>query len=161
MQSSYPFVYQYSHYSSSWCDTGVTLNVTPPALTNVTNTWASHGTDLFPLFGNGGGPNPITYDRMNCPQTQSEDDLSNTMMLFWTNFAKTGNPNGDNKVYFNREGRYNLPFWSPFCDSSNQVECERHVMKLSTVEEGGVVLRNQFKTSDCEFWDSIRSLLMR
>ncbi|XP_064608335.1 acetylcholinesterase-like [Liolophura sinensis] len=47
---------------------------------------AAHGDDLFLVFGN-----PIEYPSLNA--TAQEVVLSQTIMTYWTNFVKTGNPN--------------------------------------------------------------------
>ena len=47
---------------------------------------------------------PLRYD-------QSDLDLSETMLSYWTNFAKTGNPNGEG-----------LPTWNKYVNSTDKVQ---------------------------------------
>jgi para-nitrobenzyl esterase len=48
---------------------------------------AYHGSEIFFVFGN------MKNDIVSIPDTPAEKGLSRTMMKYWTNFAKTGNPN--------------------------------------------------------------------
>ncbi|KAK3579043.1 hypothetical protein CHS0354_029899 [Potamilus streckersoni] len=52
--------------------------------------------------------------RPSAPKTKEEIDLSKLIMTYWTNFAKTGDPNGDR-----------LPHWEEFSN------VKRHYMNLS------------------------------
>ncbi len=60
---------------------------------------ASHGDDQFYVFH--------TLRKFWFPTGQEEDELSRAMMLRWTNFAKTGDPNAEG-----------LPVWTPFTAES-------------------------------------------
>ncbi len=60
---------------------------------------ASHGDDQFYIFH--------TLRKYWFPAGPIEEELSQAMMLRWTNFAKTGNPNADG-----------LPEWTPFTQDS-------------------------------------------
>ena len=53
------------------------------------NEGAFHSAELWYMFG--------TLDRCWRPMTDGDHALSDAMMDFWTNFAKTGNPNPDGK----------------------------------------------------------------
>ena len=55
-------------------------------------------------YGNVGRAHQFAYD-------DSDYALSKTMVSYWTNFAKTGNPNGDS-----------LPIWSPWDPVSNKLQ---------------------------------------
>ena len=60
---------------------------------------ASHGDDQFYVFH--------TFEKFWFPMTESDEKLSRRMMRIWTDFAKTGNPNGEG-----------LQGWTPFtCES--------------------------------------------
>ena len=81
----------------------------------------------------------------NCPYpyryNQSDRDLSEIMLSYWTNFAKTGNPNSDG-----------LPKWAPYTGSGDKVmELGSHVgeiddkyLKLySIIEEFSMMMKNK------------------
>ena len=81
----------------------------------------------------------------NCPYryryNQSDRDLSEIMLSYWTNFAKTGNPNSDG-----------LPKWAPYTGSGDKVmELGSHVgeiddkyLKLySIIEEFSTMMKNK------------------
>lgn len=61
---------------------------------------AFHSSELWYMFG--------TLSRCWRPMEKADYDLSERMVGYWTNFARTGNPNGEN-----------LPEWQP-CTKSNQ-----------------------------------------
>ncbi len=68
---------------------------------------AGHGAELIYLFG---FPPPIFFYAVEFPWNASRDAaLSDTMISYWTNFAKAGNPNGDG-----------LPNWPAF-DADEQI----------------------------------------
>ena len=62
---------------------------------------AFHSAELWYMFG--------TLGRCWRPMTEHDYDLSNQMLDYWTNFMKTGDPNGDG-----------LPEWAP-CTKANPV----------------------------------------
>ena len=61
--------------------------------------FASHGDDQFFVFH--------TLSKFHREVGEKEEALSRRMMEIWTNFAKTGNPNGEG-----------LPVWTPFTKES-------------------------------------------
>ena len=68
---------------------------------------AGHGAELIYLFG---FPPPIFFYAVEFPWNASRDvALSDTIINYWTNFAKSGNPNGDG-----------LPNW-PVFDGAEQI----------------------------------------
>lgn len=85
---------------------------------------AFHGQELLFVFNN----------FLNLPPTQGQRQLGETMLKYWTNFAKTGDPNGAN-----------LPNW-PRHSQSNDVYQELNVNIASRS-----VLRKEF----CEFLSKV------
>ena len=63
-----------------------------------------HSGEMIYCYGNVGRAHQFAYD-------DSDYALSKTMVGYWTNFAKTGNPNGDS-----------LPIWSPWDPVSNKLQ---------------------------------------
>jgi para-nitrobenzyl esterase len=61
---------------------------------------AFHGMEIFYAFGNLGETLPFE---------ETDYKLSETMMSYWTNFAKTGDPNGGN-----------LPYWPAYSEEKDQ-----------------------------------------
>lgn len=64
---------------------------------------AFHSSELWYTFG--------TYGRCWRPMTEGDAKLSETMLDYWTNFMKTGGPNGAG-----------LPVWKPYRDDSDMME---------------------------------------
>lgn len=58
---------------------------------------AFHSSELWYMFG--------TYSRCWRPMTEGDSELSSTMVRYWTNFIKSGNPNSDG-----------IPQWKPWND---------------------------------------------
>ncbi len=61
---------------------------------------AFHSSELWYMFG--------TLSRCWRPMEKHDYELSGKMVTYWTNFAKTGNPNGDG-----------LPEWKPYTQENN------------------------------------------
>jgi len=82
---------------------------------------------------------PSTFNSVDWmfPMKPDEKALANSMNVYWTNFATTGNPNyGPNKV---------------------DVTWEQYRNKASTMrfaKEGNAMIKDYLK-EDCDFWDSI------
>lgn len=64
------------------------------------NAGAFHSSELWYTFG--------TYGRCWRPFTKADEALSEAMVDYWTNFMKTGDPNGKE-----------LPLWKPYRDDGN------------------------------------------
>jgi para-nitrobenzyl esterase len=97
---------------------------------------AFHTSDIQYLFpGWHGGPEGIAHSL-----DAAQEGLSDQLVTLWSNFARTGNPNGQG----------NSP-WPRFRDKSNQqsilIEASPN---LSTLSDAELSTRHQ-----CEFWDSI------
>ena len=70
-----------------------------------------HSGEMIYCYGN------VKKSPYNYRYDQSDRDLSETMLSYWSNFAKTGNPNDTN-----------LPEWSEYSTSSGDVmELGKHV----------------------------------
>jgi para-nitrobenzyl esterase len=78
---------------------------------------AGHGAELIYLFG---FPPPIFFYAVELPWNASSDmALSDTIISYWTNFAKHGNPNGEG-----------LPYWPAFTADEKILEIGN---KLQTI----------------------------
>ncbi len=64
---------------------------------------AFHSSELWYVFG--------TLDKCWRPMEKGDYELSERMVSYWTNFAKTGNPNGEG-----------LPEWKPCTGSDNHIQ---------------------------------------
>lgn len=77
--------------------------------------------------------------------SERDQTLANTFGDFWSNFAWTGNPNGNE---YHKENRGNNPVW-PF---SNSTTMENLVMDVpAAVEE-------EYVAAQCEFWNTVETL---
>jgi para-nitrobenzyl esterase len=86
---------------------------------------AFHGADVQYLFNRNGVPAPFTAD---------QEQLSQTMISYWTRFAKTGNPNSPGQ-----------PRWAPYHPATDRRQS--FVPPVPAVESG-------FATDHkCAFWD--------
>lgn len=54
---------------------------------------AAHTTEVYFVFGNL-DPNPVVFPTGQAPPSAQDIAISSKIMAYWTNFAKTGNPNG-------------------------------------------------------------------
>lgn len=88
---------------------------------------------LFPLWH--GGPDGIEH-----PLNSLQEDLSDQLVTAWTNFAWSGNPNGQG----------NSP-WPRFKDKENKPSVlSENIPNLSTYTDAQFSNKHQ-----CAFWDSI------
>ena len=98
---------------------------------------AAHTTDiqyLFPLYH--GGPTGIPHQLNN-----KQEQLSDELVTAWTNFARTGNPNGQGNTPW---PRYQIaPGKTAFLLSEN-------IPVLSTITDAEFVAEHK-----CDFWDTI------
>lgn len=88
---------------------------------------ASHGQELNYLW--------VNYFGTLNPQQEA---LSQTMVRYWTNFARSGDPNGAS-----------LPSWERYSSP-------REVLALD-IPPGGIRPLNVAEASNCAFWESLRS----
>jgi para-nitrobenzyl esterase len=84
---------------------------------------AYHGSELQYLF---------KMTQLPGPQTPAQQQLSDQMIQYWTNFVKTGNPNGSG------------PEWPLYNAYTSQI--------LSLRPEGSVVINNFDADHHCAFW---------
>ncbi len=93
---------------------------------------AAHASELQFLF-DGLGHQPVK------PLTSAEQKLAQTMVRYWTNFAKTGNPNG-----------YRVPEWQRIGSRGATIQ--------SLDPDGTRPLLNFSEQHKCDFWNPIISV---
>jgi para-nitrobenzyl esterase len=98
---------------------------------------AAHGYEIPYVWGN-----LLPGGRMGGPFTPADHALSDTMMLYWTNFAKNGDPNGAG-----------APLWPRF-NAEN-----RAFVRFSTNLHGNVKADEGLRKSACELYE--KSLTIR
>lgn len=76
----------------------------PPAMRERARYGAGHGSDVSFVF------NTLNARWGNVPTTPQEQELARAMNTYWTNFAKTGNPNGSG-----------LPSWPAYHPNQEQI----------------------------------------
>ncbi|XP_019641907.1 PREDICTED: cholinesterase 1-like [Branchiostoma belcheri] len=91
---------------------------------------ATHGDELQFVFGLPTIPD-VGY-------STEDAAVSHTVMRYWANFAKTGNPNNDS------DNNFNGPVWSAF------TETDRAYMFL---DGSGPRMMGGLKTTECALWD--------
>jgi para-nitrobenzyl esterase len=89
------------HYADVQAKTGKAAYLyqfsrTPASAPGKTNGGASHAADLAYVFGNLAAPREVPDNSDPAVVSQSAPDikLADQIMSYWTNFARTGNPNG-------------------------------------------------------------------
>jgi para-nitrobenzyl esterase len=98
---------------------------------------AAHTTDiqyLFPLFH--GGPTGIPHQLNN-----KQEQLSDELVAAWTNFASTGNPNGQGNTSW---PRYEI------APGKTALLLSENIPVLSTITDAEFVAEHK-----CNFWDSV------
>ena len=121
------------------CDNGVELDVVS-AFDPVTTTWASHGSEVQFVFGtehgsDGLGP-PNNYT--TCRFSDSERALSDTMMRFWSAFARSGNPNTNSSIP-----------WRRFLSGDDDMD---NTSSLLLLREDHVENVRSRHAENCKFW---------
>jgi para-nitrobenzyl esterase len=97
---------------------------------------AAHTSELQYLFPVASPTTGVGLNRPTVPLLPEQQKLSDRMVGYWTQFAKSGNPNGQGQ-----------PVWRPF--NRNQ-----QVM-LSLVEPSPTSETNFATTHRCDFWDTL------
>ena len=84
-----------------------------------------HAAEIGYIFGN--------LELFGAKPTDADREFSDTMASIWTQFAKTGNPNGEN-----------LPRWTPYSSSQEnylelgpiiQLQGEHRIQQMDLIEE--------------------------
>ncbi|GMA14031.1 carboxylesterase family protein [Deinococcus metallilatus] len=97
--------------------------------TSVPRYGAFHAAELISVFGT-----PLTDFADPAQFTPAQADLARTLRTYWTNFARTGNPNGPG-----------LPVWRPFVPAQNNV---------LTFQPGNIHELTDFRQEHrCDVWD--------
>ncbi|XP_035694717.1 cholinesterase 1-like [Branchiostoma floridae] len=95
---------------------------------------ATHGDELQFVFGLPTIPG-VGY-------STEDAEVSSTMMRYWANFAKTGNPNNNNDAD---------PVWTPYTETGRP---------YILLEGSGPKMMTGFKTTECALWDVYVPALM-
>ncbi|KAI9740215.1 MAG: hypothetical protein M1834_004793 [Cirrosporium novae-zelandiae] len=66
---------------------------------------AFHGSEMYYVFNN------IPYNYPNMAWTDDDYAIQSTMVEYWVNFIKTGNPNGGNTTYWSPSGNDTTTMW--------------------------------------------------
>jgi para-nitrobenzyl esterase len=100
---------------------------------------AVHGAEVPLVFGLP-GTNGLSPSTRNSPYTAADEEISDTLQQYWTNFAKTGNPNSGG-----------LPRWPRF-DSTGRGYIE--------FTDSGPVAREGLRRPFCELYvDNVKRLI--
>lgn len=145
------YVFEFAHLRSHNCDAAVEMGVLAHGDTSLTQ-WASHGSDVPFTFGSTSGPDGLNATavpwppRVVCPMDTNEQSLSAAMRRYWSNFARTGDPN----VHPSSADALLLPRWQRY----NVIN--KSTLMLRTKAGGGIVSvsRPRISKSDCVFWRS-------
>uniref|UniRef100_A0A4X2LRS4 Carboxylesterase type B domain-containing protein n=1 Tax=Vombatus ursinus TaxID=29139 RepID=A0A4X2LRS4_VOMUR len=119
------YMYEFQHRSSFWG------NMKPE------NVKADHGDDIFPVLGapflKGDGP---MLSRKGA--SEEEKQLSRTMMKYWANFARNGDPNGED-----------LLKWPAYDQNKQHLEFDINI-----------TIGKELKDKKLEFWSKTQSQKM-
>jgi para-nitrobenzyl esterase len=124
-----PFVQTFTY---EFNDETAPQNFLPPVSFPYGATHASELQYIFPVAN----PTGLGFNLATTPLDSEQQKLSDQMVGYWTEFAKSGNPNG-----------HGQPFWSGF-------HRDRQVM-LSLVEPRPISETNFATTHQCDFWDTL------
>ncbi|XP_046839170.1 cholinesterase-like isoform X2 [Xenia sp. Carnegie-2017] len=108
--------------------------------------FAAHGLDLASVFG-------VPFKK-ELPYSDEDNTLSARMILYFTNFAKTGDPNSplsklpkDFKIYTTPDhANFSLPHWPP-----HTIEKEEY-LDFESLEK--MEVKYELRQKYCEFWDT-------
>ncbi|GAA5513140.1 para-nitrobenzyl esterase [Deinococcus carri] len=114
-------------YAYEFRDRNAPTKLKPTA--SVPNYGAYHASELISVFGT-----PLTGLADPAQFTPAQADLARTMRAYWTNFARTGSPNGTD-----------LPIWRPLDPTRGNV---------LTFQPGSVTESTAFRQEHrCDLWD--------
>ena len=147
--------YEFAHFQYSpnavgmggagWgCDAGVELDLVPAAHVSQSKQWATHGAEVHYVFGTETGADPLgpPNNLTHCEFRAAEKALSATMMAYWTNFAKHGNPNGAVGA--------KIPLWPQYGASQTTQR-----LVDGAVDGAAVGPKNSLHDAECKFWSSV------
>ena len=133
------------------CDAGVELDLVPAAHVAESKQWATHGAETHYVFGTETGPDPLgpPNNLTHCEFGAAEKALSATMMAYWANFAKHGDPNGVELLEGGRAGA-KLPLWPQY----GAAQTTQRLVD-GAVDGEAIGPKNALHDAECKFWSSV------
>ena len=102
---------------------------------------AAHMDEILYILDMAGSPRTWNGHRLKFPWfTPEQEDLAETMISYWTQFARTGDPNVDR-----------LPNWP----RAEDIDEPGAVLRLDIARRSGIGLGDTYSDHQCKFWESI------